>query len=79
MSNLFRKLILFLIFGPVILAVLAQWILAMAAAFLPFLLLAAAIAGGVAGLTAGLVLRHRLVPRERARRFARYPPRYPLE
>ena len=60
--SFFAKLVVLLIFGPVILAVLSYWAFAMLAAMLPLLLAAAAIAGIAAGLTAGLVLRRRLPP-----------------
>ena len=58
MANLFGKLLLLLIFGPLILVILAHWAIVLSMVVLPWILATAAIAGVAAGLTAGLVIRH---------------------
>ena len=62
MVNFFGALILLLIFGPVILAILAHWAIAVFLVLLPWILATAAIAGVAAGLTAGLVITRKLPP-----------------
>src|SRR5438132_740251 len=76
MANLFGKLLLLLIFGPLILVILAHWaivlfmvvlpwILATAAIagtklFLPWIILAIFITGAIASIVLAFTLKHRL-------------------
>lgn len=58
----FVTLLLFLIFGPVLLGLLAGWAAVVLAVFLPWMLVGSAIAGVATGLSAGFVLRRRRRP-----------------
>lgn len=59
----FVKLVLLLIFAPLLLCLALQATLGVLAAVLPWLIALSVIAGLVAGLSAALVLRRRLPPR----------------
>ena len=62
MADLLVKVLLFLIFGPVLICIGLQLLVGIIVAALPWLILLAVITGIVAGLSAGLVVRPRLLP-----------------
>ncbi len=53
-----------LLFGPLLLALVFQSVVALLALVLPWVILLAVVTGVMAGLTAGLVVRRRLPPRQ---------------
>ncbi len=64
----FVTLLILLIFGPVLLGLLAGWAAVVLAVFLPWMLVGSAIAGMTAGIFAGFVLcRRRRPPASRFR------------
>jgi hypothetical protein len=65
MNRLFEwvvKAVLILIFAPLLLCLAFQWMTAVLAAILPWLIALSVIAGLTAGLSAGLMIRRRLPP-----------------
>ena len=62
MADWFMKLLLILIFGPILICVGLQLLAGMMVALLPWLILFAVITGIAAGVSAGLVIRRRLLP-----------------
>ena len=62
MADVLMKVLLFLIFGPVLICIGLHLLVVTIAAILPWLIFLAVIAGIAAGLSAGLVVRRRLLP-----------------
>jgi len=62
MADALMKVLLLLIFGPVLICIGLQLLVVTIAAILPWLIFLALIAGIAAGLSAGLVVRRRLLP-----------------
>lgn len=62
MTDTLIKIVMFIIFGPVLICIGLQLLVGVIVATLPWLILFAVIAGIAAGLSAGLVIRRRLMP-----------------